>query len=356
MANKSGSIPQKLTLFARSEEAVSWRWEDVEGGEISHKVRPVYISDSANKKTCQTGLSWASQPGGYWEPGAGTTYGKYIRTEPAPEVFADIPNVEISNLRIITLEIRDKGGRAYKCMADIGPVKNAYFDMREDVLLDCMFQQGIVPGGICPGPFVLARVDAQMKPIRVDSLLFDKMVEATAFNKLKTLSIKDYEIGDVFEEKSGNQFIFIGMGFTRTVKTWESYVYRTAYYTQYERPLKEGEVLIPFIRADHDTRPDLREGFRAGGMSESEPCYIFLDKFYFDRRDTYGKDRHKYGLKIVKKPSFKEKVGKVSVSQEIIDWPFEGKNPTKPGYPNEDNLSKTQGYTHPFYTTIPVKK
>lgn len=350
MANKLGSIPQKLTLFARPEEAVTWRWADVEGGEMSHEVRPVYISDSANKKTCETGLAWANQPGGYWEAGKDTPYGKYVRIKPAPEVFADIPNVEISNLRIITLEIRDKGGRAYKCMADIGPVKNAYFDMREDVLLDCMFQQGIVPGGICIGPFIFARVDTQMKPIRVDSLLFEKMVEATAFNKLKALSVKDYKIGDVFEDKGGNQFIFIGTGFTRTVEIFKSYAY-FPYYNPDGLILKEGEVLIPIV----GTYPGRSEGYRAGGMSESEPCYIFLEKFYYDRKKEYIKPEYKYGLKVVKKPSFREKVGKVSVSQEIIDWPFIKRDLKRPSYPNEDNLSKTQGYTHPFYTTIPLK-
>lgn len=58
MATKStkfGSIPDKLTLFCRAPADVCWGWEDVEGGEISHKVRPVFISDASNKKTCESG-------------------------------------------------------------------------------------------------------------------------------------------------------------------------------------------------------------------------------------------------------------------------------------------------------------
>lgn len=203
---KQGNIPQKLTFFIRESQTISWRWEDIKEGSKEFEVNSCYVSDSDNKKTLETGKKWAGEE--RWD---------YKSSKQINSKFdiLEFPNKPFNNLRIITLEIRDKGGRAYKVCADIGDKKNLYFDMREDVLLDSIFNVGINPGGIVPGEFIFARVGSQMKPIRVGSFLHDKMIEATEYNDKKVCNLV---IGGVYSNKKGDISIYLGQYWAREPK------------------------------------------------------------------------------------------------------------------------------------------
>lgn len=335
---KSGSIPQNLTLFARDETHAGFRWEDVEGGDIKHKVRPVYISDSTNAKTKETGLNWMNQSYGDYVDGKWITR-KNIGT------IIETPNTPISNIQIVTLEIRDKGGRAYKCMADIGSLKNAYFDMREDVLLDCMFQQGIQLGGVCEGPFIFARVDSQMKPVRIGSLLHTKMIEATEHNQKK--AIKDYEVGGVYANKAGDEAVYLGIGYTRTAKGWNSHS-------------KVGNWNYrPNLKHRIDYPEEKNYYYTTVGISKSEKRHIFLEKAHANDGDKnwarvsrYNKESWRIAyIKLVKSPTYKDKTGQIEIDPKIYDWVFDL---TKTRHTADlDNLSREQGFIHPIYSHLP---
>jgi len=339
---KAGSIPKDLTLFARKEVTVQFNWEDVEGGEIKHKVRPVYISDSANAKTKETGLAWASMGYGYFNYET-----RKWDTNKEPATIVETPNVPFSNLQIVTLEIRDKGGRAYKCKADIGDVKGAYFDMREDVLLDCMFQQGIQVGGIVEGPFIFARVNSQMKPIRIGSLLHELMIEATEHNEKAT--IEDYEIGGVYTNKKGEEAVYLGIGYSRTCKNWQSH-YKNSSYQQYGRGEVESKYRVDLPRS---------EGYyyTTDGLTKSEKYHIFLEKGFTNNKKPTWACKSRYSetysysyVKLVKSPTYKTKTGQIEIDPWIMEWVFDRSKTTHVAL--HDNLSKEQGYTNPLYASI----
>lgn len=350
MAKKQGSIPEKLSLYSRAPSDVRWSWDDVEGGERTEKVRSVFITDTANKKTQETAKVWQeTNMLGYDYDDVSKTYTRKKVDRSEFITAHDIPNVPIHNIRIVTLEIRGQGGRAYKCVADIGPIKDAYFDMREDVLLDCMFQQGISPGGILQGPFIFARVDTDMKPIRVGSLLHDKMIESTEYNQKST--IKSFEIGNVYEDKAGNKFAYIGTGYTRDCKKLE-YMFRprnweSAAHTQWGR----AKCIIT-------ETPTSDVGYDADGLGKSELHHVFIgcrDKAPEWAQLKYYQSMHsiEFSLKIVKKPSFKECIGKIEVEQGLIDKAFKERNFV---YSDSKvcNLSKTQGFINPKFANVPL--
>lgn len=122
---KTGNIPENLTFFIRSETSIYWSWKDVENSQKETKVLPCYISDSTNKKTLETGKNWANNR--IWN------HEKKEYDYPNPQVML-IENNPF-RIRIVDLDIRLEGGRAYKVCANIGEFKNLYFDLREDVLL-----------------------------------------------------------------------------------------------------------------------------------------------------------------------------------------------------------------------------
>ncbi len=201
---KQGNIPEKLTFFVRNPIKVSFHWDDVEEGEEmtnvnKEEVLPCYISDSKNKKTLESGRSWAENDY-YYENNKRKTRGIFHTFE--------VDNQPFTNVRIMTLEIRDQGGRAYKVCADFGPLSNLYFDLREDVLLDCMIHCGISKGALLTDNFIFAKIGASMKIIRVGSLLHMKMIDATDMKNAKP--IEDLEIGGLYRNKAGDENVFMG--------------------------------------------------------------------------------------------------------------------------------------------------
>lgn len=310
MTNKNlklGSIPEKLTFFIRNTKTaniVSWRWDDVEGGNKTFEVNPCYISDSDNKKTLETGKQWADS--GYYD------YEKRETIKTGYKTF-EIDNKPFKNIQIVTLEIRDKGGRAYKVCADIGEYKNLYFDMREDILLDTIFNLGIQPGGIIPGEFIFARVGSQMKPIRVGSFLHEKMIESTEYNEKGKCEL---EIGGIYSNKKGELSIYLGEYWCREpkIELGETINSRSPRSDSF-KPIKNIEFSKPFkVYVFHDAwtiKYTLKKD------KEYPDLWFYLkDVFnpYGNKELQHSKgDPIAYTFNIVKNHSFKEQVGKVEL-------------------------------------------
>lgn len=198
-----GSIPEKVTLFIRPSKNVYFKWESDVARSASFDVRPCFISDYKNKKTLETGKLWAT----------------INNIEPETITVENKP----FKIKIITLEIREKGGRAYKVSASLGGVDNLYFDLREDVLLDTIYNCGIQSGGLLNGEFVFARVGSQMKPIRVGSLIYHKIAASTKLNSQKPCELK---IGGVYQNKYGQKYIYLGRKYSRKIKASTRYDFR----------------------------------------------------------------------------------------------------------------------------------
>jgi len=268
-----------------------------------------------------------------------------------------VENKPFKNLRIITLEIRDKGGRAYKVCADIGGHKNLYFDARETIILDSMFEIGISKGGIIDADFIFCKVGAQMMPVRLGSYLHSKMIEATQYDEAKPLD--NLELGGIYENKKGEKHIYMGEYWARTPKIeWERTADRGSYYSK--ETIKsivfaKMEKVHVFYESYLLKYPDLEKDlwFR----QQDDTGY----SKYYKKGDASG-----YNFVIVKKHSFKEKVGAMQVPEGYIEivknqnvknatnpeylkiYPLEAKHGLLDNYARLLTVSKDKDFIHPL--------
>lgn len=316
---KTGNIPENLTFFIRPETSIYWSWKDVENSQKETKVLPCYISDTVNKKTLETGKNWANSR--IWN-----------HEKKEYEAF-DHKVLKINNspfrIRIVDLDIRLEGGRAYKVCADIGGFKNLYFDLREDVLLDSIFECGIKKGGEINGEFIFCKIGSQMKPVRIGSLLHKKMIEATKFDKKEKCELV---IGGIYSNKKGDKFAYLGQF--------------------YSRPVKSTPIGNPYIytRYGEDAHYEIEVG-------ESELYHVFNCSFLLKYENEKEKFHNDDRLYFAKSHSFKVMDGKIDIPSDYIKSIMDfvdawiGTNERKLGdlnyYGMRLNLSSTKGYVHP---------
>lgn len=117
-----------------------------------------------------------------------------------------VDNKPITNVRIIGLERRGNGGRAYKVLID-----DLYLvDLREDVLMDTMNQHGIDPGRKLKGRYIWAKIGSQTKLIMVEGEVEKELQTATDIKEQQhKIESKDLVVGGIYKMKS-KAMIFFG--------------------------------------------------------------------------------------------------------------------------------------------------
>jgi len=186
----TGNIPERVTYFYSSSKKLVTEcyWDNplLKAGWKGQEVIPAFCSNADNEKTCETGKRWAQDYSN-----------KKVETltrnnDPMP-------------IKILSLEKRNEGGRAYKIVTN----ENFFFDLREDVLLDTIINCEIVKG-VPTGKFIWATVGSEMKLVRVGSDLHKLLIESTEDGKKKKISQKDLEIGGIYRGKSKEKYVFVG--------------------------------------------------------------------------------------------------------------------------------------------------
>lgn len=203
MKIRSGHIPTDIVYIFGGPVRVTRRWDDADQPDdelVFTEVIPAFVSDADNQKTISTGVIWATHRCTRWNP----TTNKSETTGTVQKV--NLENKPISNIRVIGLEVRGEGGRAYKVTTPDG----YYFDLREDVLLDTMLTKGIQPGGILSGEYIWGRVGTEMKLVRVGSELYTALLEAGERSILSSIPKNKLEVGTIYESKQGERGIFLG--------------------------------------------------------------------------------------------------------------------------------------------------
>lgn len=211
MKLRSGHIPVDIVYIFGAPVRVTRRWDEADQPDeelVYTEVTPAFVSDADNEKTIATGMSWASSRCTKWNP-----------TTRQSEVIGQVQklkkeNQPISGIKVIGLEVRGEGGRAYKVVTPDG----FYFDLREDVLLDTMLTKGVQPGGILAGEYQWARVGTEMKLVRVDSQLYHALLEAGERSILASIPKSKFEVGRIYESKQGERGIFLGY---ITTESWK---------------------------------------------------------------------------------------------------------------------------------------
>lgn len=288
-----GNIPKKLIYFIRNQEQRSFCFDDSEIEINKLTVCPTFVSDSENKKTLETGKNWAA--------------GHYSRANKYTTETRE--NTPLKNIKIVDLEIRSQGGRAYKVLID-----DKYFvDLREDILLDLILTEGIEKGGKINGEYIWAKVKSQMKLIRVNSLLHAELLKATEFDKIDKLK-GELEIGGIYANKKGEKFVYMGrVDTTRFIKDnnkeYRGYGY-TEVFTDYK--IEKLNNILCFC-----SFPDWADSFKG-----------VLEKGYH--------------LSFQKSHSFKEKIDNIRIPKDWIEI-------TKTGIiKNEEEESKSYGSKNKF--------
>lgn len=201
---KSGYIPEEVNYHCRPKQVDSFDWGSI-GREES--VIPAFCCDSTNPRTNETAKKWAKQTNVWdyethsWKK---TDHKEHIVTR------KNTP-IDGKQIRIIGIDMRGNGGRAYKVLID----DTYYFDMREDVILDTIFKYGINKNGILNGKFLWGMNGSQMKLILEGSDLHKELIKANE-NKKKQKSLKriknaDLVVGGIYTTATEQFFcVYIG--------------------------------------------------------------------------------------------------------------------------------------------------
>jgi hypothetical protein len=217
---KFGKIPKKLKFYCRPETKIRFRWSDVEFEDPSAadvSAIPVFITDAENLKTQKTAVDWAGRAQWHWDP----VTGKRVDVS-KPYTVVEADNLPVKSVRIIGLDIRGNGGRAYQALVD----EKYLVDMREDVMLDTMINVGMGLNANLPGEYIFAQIGAEMKLIRVGSKLHELMIETTSFGEKK--AITKLIPGRVYASKS-KKVLYLGEVWYTSIS--QEYDYRTHRYT-----------------------------------------------------------------------------------------------------------------------------
>lgn len=204
-------IPDEIAVISKDMQTVAYRSSHTKGVKGYDPERGVvvltksYVADAKNKNTLRSGMEWAyGQAYDDWK--------EMVETGELPILIRK--NTPITGIRLLGLEFRGEGGRAYKVMTDDG----YYYDMREDVVLDTIREVGVQPGGVLNGSFVWAIIGSQMKLIRHDSELYYEALDSMKIRNTKALGLKDLVEGGVYKTKSNTYLVYIGRVDTIKVK------------------------------------------------------------------------------------------------------------------------------------------
>jgi hypothetical protein len=257
-------IPARILYVCRKPFNEKIGWEDFDDSRAV-TVTPAYPVDAdGSKKTIQNAIDWAR--------------GRYSHDGEAPDTMT-VENVPLPYVQIVSLDIRGEGGRAYKVTVD-----GVYVDLREDVFLDAMLTNGVDVGGILRGPFIWARIDSQMKLIRVGSKLHDRVIAAHAQGAKKNVSTNEIEIGGIYRNRVGEVFVYLGQCNTSTAVKKHTWIE----FTSHENV--QGWIKIP---------------------KYSEPNQVGFDKVL--------EENHYFYFNTLKKRTVVECLGTVEVPENI--WP-----------------------------------
>ena len=180
-----GYLPKKVVYVCMKEDTVDvFDSDDSETQKIaSYTITPTWPVEEG--KSLDSAIRWT-----------GMTKPKMITLENDP----------VKSVRVINLETRGNGGRAYKVLVN----EQFYVDMREDVILDTMISFGIDKGAILKGQYVWGKSGNSLKLVRVGSSQHSELMEGTDRSLMPFLDAKTIEIGGIYEMKSGAIEIYLG--------------------------------------------------------------------------------------------------------------------------------------------------
>jgi hypothetical protein len=287
MGNKVaiGSIPEKICYVYSDEKEVAvgcvWDisyYDNEEHKTVREKVLPAFPTDN-DENMLRRAHEWAEQAG-------------YLQKKKS--THADVvDNLPIKNVRVLSLEHRGQGGRAYKVV-----IGKYYVDLREDVLMDTLLQTGIDPGGILRGEYVWARTHSHMKLVRVGSELHRLIVEFQSKKDIQPIEKNNLEIGGVYRTRKKDKSIFIGYVNTTT--------------------LRESKIVFSKGKAIYDSKVPVFS-FKKTPIKKAMLFYEVVDcESMNDNVKSMSTADNHYRFKIKKTHNFIEKTERVKIPEGVV--------------------------------------
>lgn len=297
-------IPAKLKVF-HPKKVVSYTVEDADEKPQQIDVYPGFATDAVEGNSHETARNWAAKY--QWQQ---TEYGE-----------TEFDNEPVESIRVVGLEHRHKGGRAWK-VVDRGFI----FDLREQALLDLVMNgAGVFSQGIISGPFVWIS-NSGMRLVRVGST---QHLEATK-GKPKDPILSLLNQGDVFKLKPG-KFLVLITEQSRKEEMWLTFKEEP---TQDDlSPEKIAELLIAGNVSQPIKRPVLPANSRVGNLKvDLEEVYCIIARKVLNEPVKWGENGHKLFTQLSKKTklyysagigSLVDKVSRLQVAISNILFPTE---------------------------------
>ncbi len=174
----SGNISENIVVIHKLPIAIT------NNNGIKESVKPALFIDSDSYLIINTAIKWAGQ-----------NYQKLV-----------IKNKPMVDLRIVAKESKNGGPSIYKVVDTDG----YYFDLHDDVLMECIMDDGIKPSGILTGAYIWAKLGSSMKIVKVGSSIYNALTRSTNRKKLPKIDNKDLKAGNVYMTRSGRRYIYMG--------------------------------------------------------------------------------------------------------------------------------------------------
>ncbi len=189
-----GKIPTRLLFACASARTFTSKWDDMADPIVADKqVIPCFVADADSADHVASAVKWA------------TNQNFLLRRDNSLPIEQHEEANTPRKLWVCGLEKRQEGGRAFKVVDE----HNHLMDLREDVLLDCLHDSGVQAGGQINGEFVFARVQSQMRLVRVGSKLHAAMVESETRRVSKNLPVDSLIVGGLYANRRG-LFVYLG--------------------------------------------------------------------------------------------------------------------------------------------------
>lgn len=162
-----------------------YKMVDLNGNDVI--VCDTFPFNPESKTSPETAKSWAKSR--FWND-----------TSDVEEPIINLRKNDPFKVKILNLEFRSEGGRAYKVIDSDG----RRFDLREDQLVEAMRFSGIDAGGQIRGDFVWGISGSQIKMVHIGGKLHTKMVNYVhQLETQKAVSLANLQVGSLYAKRHG---------------------------------------------------------------------------------------------------------------------------------------------------------
>lgn len=279
-----GHIPKELFVAMRSPQEVILKPE-----EERISVLPAFVVPADSAKFVATANAWKRH----------YSYGSQRQVEGTSTKMSNEP---VSGLRIVGLTRRRSGGRAYKVIQP----PNYLVDLREDVLLDAMYNHGVSAGGRVGGEYVWSVNGSQMRLVRVGSSAYKQLSLYEDLKNLKRVPIKDLKPGSIYRGQTGPPSLFVGHISTICARSRWDYGRRDG---QYQRL---------FLGVDTRKRKAMLWYRVYGNKCTAEDVVASFTGFITNSFNEQNNDKHYGTMEVRTSHNMRKEIGSIEMPHDII--------------------------------------